>query len=111
LCPPPMPHVLSADGLSLHASGVRRVFSRQPLRRRPVEIAFLAVRILGYLARLEEYEVAPTHGSGLEVLGLDIVEEALELVETLGGIRLGQDVRHAGVRHHLIGYPDARTDP
>ncbi|WP_309067836.1 acyl-CoA desaturase [Microbacterium sp.] len=42
--------ILLLEGLSLHASGVRRVFSREPLRRRPVEIAFLAVRILGYLA-------------------------------------------------------------
>jgi fatty acid desaturase len=41
--------ILLLEGLSLHASGIRRVFSRQPLRRRPVEITFLAVRIVGYL--------------------------------------------------------------
>ena len=42
--------ILLLEGLSLHASGVRRVFSRAPLRRRPIEIAFLAIRIIGYLA-------------------------------------------------------------
>lgn len=42
--------ILLLEGLSLHASSVRRVFSREPLRRRGVEIAFLAVRIGGYLA-------------------------------------------------------------
>ncbi|MEZ3161751.1 acyl-CoA desaturase [Microbacterium sp. BWT-B31] len=41
--------ILLLEGLSLHASSVRRVCSREPLRRRPVEIAFLAVRIVGYL--------------------------------------------------------------
>ncbi|GAA3632343.1 acyl-CoA desaturase [Microbacterium awajiense] len=42
--------ILLLEGLSLHASSVRRVFSREPLRRRPVEIVFLSVRIVGYLA-------------------------------------------------------------
>src|SRR5690606_2107100 len=42
--------ILLLEGLSLHASGVRRVFSREPLRRRTVEIVFLTVRIGGYLA-------------------------------------------------------------
>jgi fatty acid desaturase len=41
--------ILLLEGLSLHASSVRRVLSREPVRRRPVEIAFLAVRIIGYL--------------------------------------------------------------
>ena len=41
--------ILLFEGLSLHASGVRRVFSREPLRRRPVEIAFLVVRTASYL--------------------------------------------------------------
>ncbi|WP_203579700.1 fatty acid desaturase family protein [Microbacterium hibisci] len=42
--------ILLLEGLSLHASSVRRVFSREPLRRRPIEIAFLAVRIIGFVA-------------------------------------------------------------
>lgn len=41
--------VLLLEGLSLHASGVRRVFSREALRRRPIEITFLMIRIVGYL--------------------------------------------------------------
>ncbi|KRB36161.1 delta fatty acid desaturase [Microbacterium sp. Root180] len=41
--------ILLLEGLSLHASSVRRVFSREPLRRRPIEIAFLAVRIIGFV--------------------------------------------------------------
>lgn len=41
--------ILLLEGLSLHASSVRRVFSREPLRRRPIEIAFLTVRIVGFL--------------------------------------------------------------
>ena len=42
--------ILVLEGLSLHASSVRRVVSREPLRRRAVETVFLAVRIGGYLA-------------------------------------------------------------
>ena len=42
--------ILLLEGLSLHASSVRREVSREPLRRRAVEIAFLTVRIGGYLA-------------------------------------------------------------
>ncbi|MDR6972821.1 acyl-CoA desaturase [Leifsonia shinshuensis] len=41
--------VLLLEGLSLHASSVRRVLAREPVARRPVEIAFLTVRIVGYL--------------------------------------------------------------
>ncbi|MBO1741472.1 acyl-CoA desaturase [Leifsonia sp. TF02-11] len=42
--------ILLLEGLSLHASSVRRVLAREPVRRRPVEIAFLTIRIVGYLA-------------------------------------------------------------
>ncbi|MCS5718711.1 acyl-CoA desaturase [Herbiconiux sp. CPCC 205763] len=41
--------ILLLEGLSLHASGVRRVFSGEPLKRRAVEIAFLAIRIGGFV--------------------------------------------------------------
>jgi fatty acid desaturase len=41
--------ILLLEGVSLHASSVRRVLARDPVKRRPVEIAFLAVRIVGYL--------------------------------------------------------------
>ena len=42
--------ILLLEGLSLHASSVHRVFARERLPHRPVEIAFLAVRIFGFLA-------------------------------------------------------------
>lgn len=41
--------ILLLEGLSLHASSVRRVFSPEPLRRRWVEAAFLLLRLGGYL--------------------------------------------------------------
>jgi fatty acid desaturase len=42
--------ILMFEGLSLHASSVRRVFAKEPMARRGVEIAFLLARIGGYLA-------------------------------------------------------------
>ena len=42
--------ILLLEGLSLHASSVHRVFMREHLAHRPAEIAFLAVRIIGFLA-------------------------------------------------------------
>lgn len=41
--------ILLLEGLSLHASSVRRVFTRGRLERRSVEIVFLSVRMIGYL--------------------------------------------------------------
>ncbi len=41
--------ILLLEGLSLHASSVRRVFSPEPLRRRWVEMGFLVVRLGSYL--------------------------------------------------------------
>jgi fatty acid desaturase len=42
--------ILMAEGLSLHASSVRRLFSKAPISRRWVEIAFIVLRLGGYLA-------------------------------------------------------------
>ena len=42
--------ILLLEGLSLHASSVHRVFAKEPLAHRPVEAAFLAARIIGFLA-------------------------------------------------------------
>lgn len=42
--------LLLLEGISLHVSSVTRVLRRQPLKNRPVEITFLAVRLLGFLA-------------------------------------------------------------
>ncbi|WP_136057023.1 acyl-CoA desaturase [Microbacterium sp. K24] len=41
--------ILLLEGLSLHASSVRRVFARGRLERRWAEIVFLSVRMIGYL--------------------------------------------------------------
>lgn len=40
--------ILLLEGISLHASGVRRVTTRDPLDRRWVEIGFLSIRLIGY---------------------------------------------------------------
>ncbi|WP_150308412.1 fatty acid desaturase family protein [Planctomonas psychrotolerans] len=42
--------ILFLEGLSLHASSIRRVLAREPLKRRGWEIAFLTIRIGGFLA-------------------------------------------------------------
>ena len=41
--------LLMLEGVSLHASSIGRALGRRPVKHRPVEIIFLAVRILGYL--------------------------------------------------------------
>ena len=41
--------ILLLEGLSLHASSVARVVSREPVERRWVEIGFLTIRLAGYL--------------------------------------------------------------
>lgn len=41
--------ILLLEGLSLHASSVRRVVARGRLERRWAEIAFLSIRMIGYL--------------------------------------------------------------
>lgn len=42
--------LLLLEGLNLHVSGVRTIFGRGEVKRRPVEIAFVTVRLGGYLA-------------------------------------------------------------
>ncbi|MCS5732489.1 acyl-CoA desaturase [Herbiconiux sp. CPCC 203386] len=42
--------ILVLEGLSLHLSGLQRVFGREPLKRRGIEIAFLTIRIGGFAA-------------------------------------------------------------
>ena len=42
--------LLLLEGLNLHLSGVKTIFGRGPVKRRPVEIAFVTVRLGGYLA-------------------------------------------------------------
>lgn len=40
--------ILLLEGLSLHASSVRRVLARAPIAHRPAEIALLAIRVTAY---------------------------------------------------------------
>ncbi|MFC0713565.1 fatty acid desaturase family protein [Cellulomonas biazotea] len=42
--------LLLLEGLNLHVSGVRTIFGRGPVKRRPVEIVFVTLRLGGYLA-------------------------------------------------------------
>ncbi|WP_372593216.1 fatty acid desaturase [Actinotalea sp.] len=41
--------LLLLEGLNLHVSGVRTIFGRGEVKRRPVEIAFVTLRLGGYL--------------------------------------------------------------
>jgi fatty acid desaturase len=40
--------ILLFEGLSLHVSSIHRVFSREPLRRRWVEIVFISIRLVSF---------------------------------------------------------------
>jgi fatty acid desaturase len=42
--------LLLLEGLNLHVSGVKTIFGRGPVKRRPVEIIFVTLRLGGYLA-------------------------------------------------------------
>ena len=42
--------LLLLEGLNLHISGVKTIFGRGPVKRRPIEIAFITLRLGGYLA-------------------------------------------------------------
>jgi fatty acid desaturase len=42
--------ILLLEGISLHASGIRRVLARDRVERRWAEIAFLSVRLVGFVA-------------------------------------------------------------
>jgi fatty acid desaturase len=41
--------LLLLEGLNLHVSGIKTIFGRGPVKRRPVEIAFITARLVGYL--------------------------------------------------------------
>jgi fatty acid desaturase len=42
--------LLLLEGLNLHVSGIKTIFGRGPVKRRPVEIALVTARLGGYLA-------------------------------------------------------------
>jgi len=41
--------LLLLEGINLHISGIKTIFGRSPVKRRPVEIAFVVLRLGGYL--------------------------------------------------------------
>lgn len=61
--------LLLLEGLNLHVSGVRTIFGRGPVKRRPVEIAFVTARLGGYLALV--FWVLPW-GIALAFLGVQL---------------------------------------
>jgi fatty acid desaturase len=61
--------LLLLEGLNLHVSGVKTIFGRGPVKRRPVEIALITLRIGGYLGLV--FWAMPV-GLGLAFLGVQL---------------------------------------
>lgn len=61
--------LLLLEGLNLHVSGVKTIFGRGPVKRRPVEIAFVTLRLVGYVALV--FWVLPI-GMGFAFLGVQL---------------------------------------
>jgi fatty acid desaturase len=61
--------ILFLEGLSLHASSVRRVFSPAPMQRRWVEVVFISVRLGGYLTLIF---LVLSPGIGFAFLGVQL---------------------------------------
>ncbi|PJJ71980.1 fatty acid desaturase [Diaminobutyricimonas aerilata] len=61
--------ILPLEGLSLHASSVRRVAAKEPVERRWVEVAFLAIRLVGFTG-LVFWVLSP--GVALAFLGVQL---------------------------------------
>lgn len=61
--------MLLLEGLNLHVSGVRTIFGRGEVKRRPVEIAFVTLRLGGYLALV--FWLMPV-GMALAFLGVQL---------------------------------------
>ncbi|NCT90214.1 acyl-CoA desaturase [Cellulomonas sp. APG4] len=61
--------MLLLEGLNLHVSGVRTIFGRGEVKRRPIEIAFVTLRLGGYLALV--FWLMPV-GMALAFLGVQL---------------------------------------
>lgn len=61
--------LLLLEGLNLHVSGIKTIFGRGPVKRRPVEIALVTARIGGYLALV--FWLLPV-GMALAFLGVQL---------------------------------------
>jgi len=105
--------ILLFEGLSLHASSVRRVVTRGRLERRWAEIAFLSIRMIGYLDLVflvlsPGIAFAPNH-KGMPVvprdMTLDFLRRQVLMSRNIRGSRF-LDVAMGGlnyqVEHHLF---------
>ena len=61
--------LLLLEGLNLHISGVKTIFGRGEVKRRPIEIAFVTLRLGGYLALV--FWLLPV-GMALAFLGVQL---------------------------------------
>jgi fatty acid desaturase len=61
--------LLLLEGLNLHVSGIRTIFGRAPVKRRPLEIAFITLRLGGYLVTV--FWLLPV-GMALAFLGVQL---------------------------------------
>jgi fatty acid desaturase len=61
--------LLLLEGLNLHVSGIKTIFGRGPVKRRPVEIALVSARLLGYLGLV--FWAMPVH-LGFAFLGVQL---------------------------------------
>jgi len=61
--------LLLLEGLNLHVSGVKTILGRGPVKRRPVEIVFVTLRLGGYLALV--FGTLPA-GMALAFLGVQL---------------------------------------
>ncbi|WP_265522629.1 fatty acid desaturase family protein [Oerskovia flava] len=61
--------LLLLEGINLHISGIKNIFGRAPVKRRAVEITFVTVRLVGYLAAV--FYVLPP-GKAAAFLGIQL---------------------------------------
>jgi len=61
--------LLLLEGLNLHVSGIKTIFGRGPVKRRPIEIALVTARLGGYLALV--FWAMPVH-LGFAFLGVQL---------------------------------------
>jgi len=105
--------LLTLEGLSLHASSIRRVLGRRPIKHRPVEITFLAVRILGYLGLI--FLLLPP-GMAAAFVGVQVVVFGLLLGGAFAPNHIGMPIVPRGmsvdfVRRQVLMSRDVRGGP
>ncbi len=61
--------LLLLEGLNLHVNGIKTIFGRAPVKRRATEIAFVSIRLVGYVALV--FLLMPI-GVGFAFLGVQL---------------------------------------